>query len=219
MATTVQQPACVCLDGRDGGREVQRTTLLRRFPRQRDTRGMDRVRSQRGAPSEPANQEPPRSAPAVARRPIEASATESPPAAPEAPPPAPPPVAETLPVFKAEQLDQLLAPIALYPDALLAQILMAATYPLDVVEADRWRQDRAHANLQGAQLAAAIEAEPWDPVSARSGKKAPATTARPSTDGGRIQITRHSISTRRFRRRECGRRKMTLAGLRLCRRA
>jgi hypothetical protein len=40
---------------------------------------------------------------------------------------------------------------------------MAATYPLDVVEADRWRQDRAHANLQGAQLAAAIEAEPWDP--------------------------------------------------------
>jgi hypothetical protein len=49
-------------------------------------------------------------------------------ATPEADAPAPP--AETLPIFKAEQLDQLLAPVALYPDALLAQILMAATYPL-----------------------------------------------------------------------------------------
>jgi hypothetical protein len=66
-------------------------------------------------------------------------------------------------MFKAEQLDQLLAPIALYPDALLAQILMAATYPLEVVKADRWLQDPAHANLQGDQLAAAIEAEAWEP--------------------------------------------------------
>jgi hypothetical protein len=65
--------------------------------------------------------------------------------------------------FKAEQLDQLLAPIALYPDALLAQILMAATYPLEVVKADRWLQDPAHAYLQGDQLAAALEAETWDP--------------------------------------------------------
>jgi Protein of unknown function (DUF3300) len=66
-------------------------------------------------------------------------------------------------IFKAEQLDQLLAPIALYPDALLAQILMAATYPLEVVKADRWRQDPSHANLRGDQLAEAIEAETWDP--------------------------------------------------------
>jgi hypothetical protein len=67
-------------------------------------------------------------------------------------------------MFKAEQLDQLLAPIALYPDALLAQILMAATYPLEIVKADRWLQDPAHANLQqGDQLAAAMEAEGWDP--------------------------------------------------------
>jgi hypothetical protein len=43
--------------------------------------------------------------------------------------------------FQAEQLDQLLAPIALYPDALLAQILMAATYPLEIVKVDRWLQD------------------------------------------------------------------------------
>ena len=89
------------------------------------------------------------SAPAPpAEKPAPAPATESHPAAPEA---------------KAEQLDQLLAPIALYPDALLAQILMAATYPLEIVKADRWLQDPAHANLQGDQLAAALEAEVWDP--------------------------------------------------------
>jgi hypothetical protein len=40
--------------------------------------------------------------------------------------------------FRQEQLDQMLAPIALYPDALLAQIFMAATYPLEIVQADRW---------------------------------------------------------------------------------
>src|ERR1700719_664138 len=83
--------------------------------------------------------------------------------APEAEAPASHPAAETSSLLKSEQLDQLLAPIALYPDALLAQILMAATYPLEVVKADRWLQDPAHANLQGDQLAAAIEAEAWDP--------------------------------------------------------
>jgi Protein of unknown function (DUF3300) len=92
-----------------------------------------------------------------------ASVTESPAAPPEAEVPAPPPAAETLSLFKAEQLDQLLAAIALYPDALLAQILMAATYPLEVIKADRWLQDPAHAYLQGDQLAAALEAEAWDP--------------------------------------------------------
>jgi hypothetical protein len=45
------------------------------------------------------------------------------------------------PIFAAPQLDQLLAPVALYPDELLGQILMAATYPLEVVEASRWLQD------------------------------------------------------------------------------
>jgi hypothetical protein len=106
--------------------------------------------------------EAPASAP-PAENPAPASVTESPAAAPEAEAPAPPPAAETLSVFRAEQLDQLLAPIALYPDALLAQILMAATYPLEIVKADRWLQDPAHANLQGDQLAAASEAEAWDP--------------------------------------------------------
>jgi hypothetical protein len=98
-----------------------------------------------------------------AENPATASGTEYPAAAPEAEPPAPPPPAETSSIFKVEQLDQLLAPIALYPDALLAQILMAATYPLEVVKADRWLQQPAHAYLQGDQLAAAIEAEAWDP--------------------------------------------------------
>src|SRR5262249_55132226 len=42
------------------------------------------------------------------------------------------------PLLKTEELDQLLAPIALYPDPLLSQVLMAATYPLEVVQADRW---------------------------------------------------------------------------------
>jgi hypothetical protein len=77
-------------------------------------------------------------------------------------PPATPPsaIASSL---RAEQLDQLLAPVALYPDALLAQMLMAATYPLDIVKARRWFQDPRHAALSGEQLAAALEAETWDP--------------------------------------------------------
>jgi hypothetical protein len=62
-----------------------------------------------------------------------------------------------------EQLDQMLAPIALYPDPLLSQVLMAATYPLEVVEADRWIRDPANAALKGPQLAAALEPLPWDP--------------------------------------------------------
>jgi hypothetical protein len=61
------------------------------------------------------------------------------------------------------QLDQLLAPIALYPDPLLAQILMASTYPLEVVEANRWLQDPAHAALKGDALVAALQSEDWDP--------------------------------------------------------
>jgi len=77
-------------------------------------------------------------------------------------PSAPPPVASP-PALRAEQLDQLLAPIALYPDALLAQILMAATYPLEIVKARRWLQDPHHAALSGDQLAAALDAETWDP--------------------------------------------------------
>jgi hypothetical protein len=57
----------------------------------------------------------------------------------------------------------MLAPIALYPDDLLADILMAATYPLYVVEAARWLQDPQNASLKGDQLFAALQQKSWDP--------------------------------------------------------
>jgi hypothetical protein len=62
--------------------------------------------------------------------------------------------------FSQEQLDQMIAPIALYPDSLLAQILMAATYPLEVVMAERWiKQNKG---LQGDQLNDALDKQTWD---------------------------------------------------------
>jgi hypothetical protein len=73
------------------------------------------------------------------------------------------PVPQAAAPLTAEQLDQMLAPIALYPDPLVAQILMAATYPLEVVEADRWVQQPGNAALQGGQLTDALEQQPWDP--------------------------------------------------------
>jgi uncharacterized membrane protein YgcG len=60
-----------------------------------------------------------------------------------------------------EQLQQLVAPIALYPDSLVAQILAASTFPEQVVEADRWVQ--AHADLKGEALGQAVDQQPWDP--------------------------------------------------------
>jgi hypothetical protein len=62
--------------------------------------------------------------------------------------------------IRQEELDQMLAPIALYPDSLLAQILMAATYPLVVVQADRWA--KANRNLRGDQLNDALDQKDWD---------------------------------------------------------
>jgi len=60
-----------------------------------------------------------------------------------------------------EQLQQLVAPIALYPDSLVAQILAASTFPEQVVEADRWVQ--AHLDLKGDALGQAVDQQPWDP--------------------------------------------------------
>jgi len=60
------------------------------------------------------------------------------------------------------QLEQLLAPIALYPDELLAQMLMAATYPLELVQAQRWLGHEGHASLRGEVLAQALQSQPWD---------------------------------------------------------
>jgi hypothetical protein len=59
-----------------------------------------------------------------------------------------------------KELDQLVAPIALYPDALIAQILAAAADPTEIVEADRWLQQ--HSSLKGTALAQAVDEQPWD---------------------------------------------------------
>jgi hypothetical protein len=60
-----------------------------------------------------------------------------------------------------QELQQLVAPIALYPDALIAQILAASTYPTQIVEADRWMQ--SHFDLKGEKLAKEVDKQPWDP--------------------------------------------------------
>ncbi len=65
--------------------------------------------------------------------------------------------------FNSEQLDALVASIALYPDDLLTQLLMASTFPLEVVAAARWVEDPAHKSLTGDALVKALEAEAWDP--------------------------------------------------------
>src|SRR3984893_10327270 len=67
----------------------------------------------------------------------------------------------TTPPRTAAQLEQLVAPIALYPDALLSQVLMAATYPLEVVAAARWSQ--ANPSVTGEALRTAMTQQPWDP--------------------------------------------------------
>jgi hypothetical protein len=64
------------------------------------------------------------------------------------------------PLLTAAQLEQLVAPIALYPDPLLAEVLMASTYPVDIVQAERWLQ--SNKNLAGDQLKAAIDKQAWD---------------------------------------------------------
>ena len=65
--------------------------------------------------------------------------------------------------FTHAQLDQMLAPIALYPDQLLTQLLMAATFPQQVVDAAKWLQDSNNAALKGDDLVAALQPLPWDP--------------------------------------------------------
>jgi hypothetical protein len=79
------------------------------------------------------------------------------------PAPAQPPPAPAASPLTAEQLERLVAPIALYPDPLVAQILMAATYPLEVVEADRWLQIPANVALKADALTAALQQQSWDP--------------------------------------------------------
>lgn len=82
------------------------------------------------------------------------------------PQPAPPPAASPPSagpgegLLRREQLEALVAPIALYPDALLAQVLMASTYPLEVVQADRWITENK--DLKGDALSAALAKQSWD---------------------------------------------------------
>ncbi len=81
--------------------------------------------------------------------------------------PAPDPAVQTEtaaakdPVFTQEQLDQMLAPVALYPDALLAQLLMAATYPGQVSEAVTW--SKANPKASGDDAVKQVAKQPWDP--------------------------------------------------------
>ncbi|MGJ7516071.1 DUF3300 domain-containing protein [Pseudomonas baetica] len=73
------------------------------------------------------------------------------------------PVAATAkdPVFTQEQLDQMLAPVALYPDPLLAQVLMATTYPGEIAEAVTW--SKAHPDAKGDDAVKQVANQPWDP--------------------------------------------------------
>ncbi|HET7524313.1 MAG TPA: DUF3300 domain-containing protein [Burkholderiaceae bacterium] len=79
----------------------------------------------------------------------------------------PPPIAASAPraassaTFSTEQLEQLAAPIALYPDSLLSQVLMAATYPADVAEAAKW--SKANKDMKGDAAVQAVQDKPWDP--------------------------------------------------------
>jgi len=79
--------------------------------------------------------------------------------------PAPPSsaMAPSAPIYTQQQLDQLLAPIALYPDPLLTQVLIAASYPQQVVEAAQWLQEPTNAALNGDALVAALQPLQWDP--------------------------------------------------------
>src|ERR1017187_9729883 len=72
--------------------------------------------------------------------------------------PAPPPPGQTL---TPDQLNDLVAPIALYPDPLLSQVLVASTYPLEEVQASQWLQ--RNPGLTGPALTAAAQQQNWDP--------------------------------------------------------
>nr|WP_277987078.1 DUF3300 domain-containing protein [Pseudolysobacter antarcticus] len=71
------------------------------------------------------------------------------------------PTADGNPAFTQQELDQMLAPIALYPDSLLSQVLMAATYPLEVVQAARWSSDNS--TINGTAAVEAVDNQDWDP--------------------------------------------------------
>src|SRR5690242_15641329 len=99
----------------------------------------------------------PAAALAQAAQPAQAPAA---PAAPAATTPAAPAAQPAAELLKPEQLEALVAPIALYPDELLANVLAASTYPLEVVQADRWVQ--SNKSLKGDAQKAAVDKQQWD---------------------------------------------------------
>jgi len=100
------------------------------------------------------NQQAPSAAPPSQSTPAASPAQPAPTAA----PPAQPAPAEKL--LKPEELEALVAPIALYPDNLLSLVLMASTYPVEVVQADRWATENK--KLKGERLKAAVDRQSWD---------------------------------------------------------
>jgi hypothetical protein len=92
----------------------------------------------------------------------EVALAQTPPAQPQggAPPPAGAQAQDSGSAYKQEELDQMLAPIALYPDALVTQVLMASTYPLQIVEAARWIDQNK--GLKGEALENALTKQQWD---------------------------------------------------------
>jgi hypothetical protein len=66
------------------------------------------------------------------------------------------------PKLSPDQLDALVAPIALYPDPLLSQALMASTYPLEIVQAQQWLEKNS--KLKGDELGKAVKAQDWEPA-------------------------------------------------------
>ena len=64
------------------------------------------------------------------------------------------------PAFDRKEIEQLVAPIALYPDALLTHVLMGATYPFEIVQAARWREENS--DIKGEELERAMQEQSWD---------------------------------------------------------
>ena len=100
-------------------------------------------------------------APAVGQEAPPAAAPPAVPAAAVATTATPPAEVPTSNTFSVEQLDQIVSPIALYPDSLLMQILMASTYPLEVIEAERWT--KKNPDFKGDALDKAVADRSWDP--------------------------------------------------------
>src|SRR5262245_41334952 len=109
-------------------------------------------------PGTPAATQPKPPPPATAQpKPAPPAAGAQPPA--PATPGASPPAGDK-PDFKPEEIEQLVASIALYPDSLISQILMASTYPVEIVACDRWV--KANPKLKDDALAKELEKQPWD---------------------------------------------------------